>query len=407
MLMSDLVAEIHMAITSNKVRTGLTVLGIVIGIASVIVMIAIGNGSQKAIQESIQSIGSNLLTIQPGKQRSFGGGPQQGMGSAESLTRDDATAIAQGVGGITAVAPTASGNQQIIAEGNNAQSSVTGVTAAYAQVNNITIDVGSFISDVQESKRSKVVVIGPDIRDDLYGENVDVVGQKMRIGGLSFTIVGVTKSKGGTGFGSSDEVVYMPLSTYQQYFSGSEYLSSISVSVTEQDQMTQAEEDIEALLLKRHKISSVDDADFNIRNQADIIEMTSSITGTLTMLLGAVAGISLVVGGIGIMNMMLTTVTERTREIGLRKAIGANQKDIRQQFLFESATLTFMGGVIGITLGIFIAFVLDHFAITTTQVSGFSVILSFSVSAAIGIIFGYYPARRAARLNPIQALRYE
>lgn len=407
MLVSDLVAEIHMAITSNKVRTGLTVLGIVIGIASVIVMIAIGNGSQKAIQESIQSIGSNLLTIQPGKQRSFGGGPQQGMGSAESLTRDDATAIAQEISGIAAVAPTASGNQQIIAEGNNAQSSITGVTAAYAQVNNITVESGSFISDIQEDKRAKVVVIGPDIRDDLYGENADAVGQKMRIGGLSFTIIGVTKSKGGTGFGSSDEVVYMPLSTYQQYFSGSEYLSSISVSVAEQDQMTQAEENIEALLLKRHKISNADDADFHIRNQADIIEMTSSITGTLTMLLGAVAGISLVVGGIGIMNMMLTTVTERTKEIGLRKAIGANQKDIRQQFLFESATLTFLGGVIGILLGIFIAFVLDHFSITTTQVSGFSVILSFSVSAAIGIIFGYYPARRAARLNPIQALRYE
>ncbi len=407
MLISDLVAEIHMAITSNKVRTGLTVLGIVIGIASVIVMIAIGNGSQKAIQESIQSIGSNLLTIQPGKQRSFGGGPQQSMGSAESLTRDDVIAIVQEVGGIAAVAPTTSGNQQIIAQGNNAQSSVTGVTFAYAQVNNITVDAGSFISDAQEDKRSKVVVIGPDIRDELYGESVDVVGQKMRIGGLSFTIVGVTKSKGGTGFGSSDEVVYMPLSTYQQYFSGSEYLSSISVSVEEQDQMTQAEKDIEALLLKRHKISNADDADFNIRNQADIIEMTSSITGTLTMLLGAVAGISLVVGGIGIMNMMLTTVTERTREIGLRKAIGANQKDIRQQFLFESATLTFIGGVIGIALGIFVAFVLDHFGITTTQVSSFSVILSFSVSAAIGIIFGYYPARRAARLNPIQALRYE
>ncbi|MFA5986580.1 MAG: ABC transporter permease [Parcubacteria group bacterium] len=407
MLLSDLVTEVHMAITSNKVRTGLTVLGIVIGIASVIVMIAIGNGSQKAIQESIQSIGSNLLTIQPGRQRSFGDGPQQGSGSAESLTRDDADAIAEEIDGIAAVAPTASGNQQIIAEGNNAQSSVTGVTAQYAQVNNITVASGTFIGDVQESKRSKIVVIGPDIRDDLYGEGAVAVGKKMRIGGLSFTVIGVTKSKGGGGFGNSDEVVYMPLSTYQQYFSGSEYLSSISVSVADQDRMTQVEEDIQALLLKRHKINNVDDADFNIRNQEDILEMTSSITGTLTLLLGAVAGISLVVGGIGIMNMMLTTVTERTREIGLRKSIGANQKDIRQQFLFESMTLTFIGGVIGIALGITVAFALDYFDVTTTQISSFSIILSFSVSAAIGIIFGYYPARRAASLNPIHALRYE
>jgi putative ABC transport system permease protein len=407
MLLSDLVTEVHMAITSNKVRTGLTVLGIVIGIASVIVMIAIGNGSQKAIQESIQSIGSNLLTIQPGRQHSFGGGPQQSAGSAESLTRDDADAITEEIDGIAAVAPTVSGNQQIIAEGNNARSSVTGVTAKYAQVNNITVASGTFISDVHESKRSKIVVIGPDIRDDLYGEGVDAVGKKMRIGGLSFTVIGVTKSKGGGGFGNNDDVVYMPLSTYQQYFSGSDYLSSISVSVADQDHMTQAEEDIQALLLKRHKISNMDDADFNIRNQEDILEMTSSITGTLTMLLGAVAGISLVVGGIGIMNMMLTTVTERTREIGLRKSIGANQKDIRQQFLFEAMTLTFIGGVIGIVLGIVVAFAFDYFDITTTQISSFSIILSFSVSAAIGIIFGYYPARRAASLNPIHALRYE
>ena len=396
-----------MAITSNKVRTGLTVLGIVIGIASVIVMIAIGNGSQKAIQESIQSIGSNLLTIQTGRQRSFGDGPQQGAGSAESLTRADADAVAREIDGIAAVAPTVSGNQQVIAEGNNAQTSVTGVTAAYASVNNSTVSVGAFISESHEKKRSKIVVIGPDTRDELYGENADVVGKKIRIGGLSFTIVGVTKSKGGGGFGNSDEIVYMPLSTYQQYFSGSEYVSSISVSVADQDKMDQAETDIEALLLKRHKISNADDADFNIRNQADIIEMTSSITGTLTMLLGAVAGISLVVGGIGIMNMMLTTVTERTREIGLRKSIGASQGDIRQQFLFESITLTFMGGVIGILLGISVAYGFDHFGVTTTEVSSFSIILSFSVSAIIGIVFGYYPARRAARLNPIEALRYQ
>lgn len=406
MFVSDLFTEIHMAITSNKVRTGLTILGIVIGIASVIVMIAIGNGSQKAIQESIQSVGSNLLTIRPGQQQSFGGGARS-SGSADSLTIQDAEAIEQEVNRVAAVAPNASGNEQIIAGNNNTNTSVTGVTNAYAQVNNITVASGTFISDTHDAKRSRVVVIGPDIRDELYDADADVVGQKMRIGGLNFTIIGITEAKGGSGFGSSDEAVYMPLSTYQQYFAGNAYLSSIGVSVTEQDQMTRAEDDITTLLLKKHKIASVDDADFSIRNQADLIEMTSSVTGTMTMLLGAVAGISLVVGGIGIMNMMLTTVTERTREIGLRKAIGANQKDIRQQFLLESITLTFMGGVIGIVLGIAVSYSLNRFGVTSTAISQFSIVLSFSVSAAIGIVFGYYPAYRAARLNPIQALRYE
>lgn len=406
MFVSDLFTEIHMAITSNKVRTGLTILGIVIGIASVIVMIAIGNGSQKAIQESIQSVGSNLLTIRPGEQRSFGGGARS-SGSADSLTIEDAEAIMQEIDSVAAVAPNSSGNEQIIAGNNNANTSVTGVTSTYTQVNNITVASGAFISDTHDAKRSKVVVVGPDTRDDLYGEDADVVGEKMRIGGLNFTIIGITEAKGGTGFGSSDEAVYMPLSTYQQYFSGSSYLSSIGVSVAEQDQMTQAEDDITELLLTRHKIASIDDADFSIRNQADLIEMTSSVTGTMTILLGAVAGISLVVGGIGIMNMMLTTVTERTREIGLRKAIGANQKDIKQQFLFESIALTFMGGIIGIILGVVVSYGLNYFGVTSTAISQFSIILSFSVSAAIGIVFGYYPARRAAGLNPIQALRYE
>ncbi len=406
MLVSDLFTEIYISITANKVRTGLTILGIVIGIASVIVMIAIGTGSQKAIEASIQSVGSNLLTIQPGQQRSFGGGARS-SGTTQSLTLDDATAITEKIDRVAAVAPTVSGNEQIIANGNNANASISGVTEAYAQVNNITVASGAFISDVHEKKRAKVVVIGPDMRDEIFGADVNVVGQKIRIGGLNFTIIGVPDAKGGSGFGSSDDAVYMPLSTYQQYFAGDAYLSSISVNIAEQDQMTIAEDEITALLLTQHKIANADDADFNIRNQADIIAMTSSVTGTMTILLGAVAGISLVVGGIGIMNMMLTTVTERTREIGLRKAIGAGQKDIKQQFLLESIVLTFLGGMIGIFLGVTISYGLDHFGITSTQVSHFSIILSFSVSAVIGIVFGYYPAQRAAKLNPIHALRYE
>ena len=409
MLISDLFTETHLAITSNKVRTGLTILGIVIGIASVIVMVAIGNGSQQSIEESIQSIGSNLLTIRPGAQNSFGGGFRS-SGSADSLTLKDAEAIASSVKNIAAVAPYSSGNEQIIANGENMNSQIYGVTYAYPEVNNIELSAGSFITETHNSKRSKVVVIGPDIRDEIFGEDVedtDLIGETIRIGGLKFSIIGITESKGGSGFGSSDEVVYMPLSTYQQYYAGNDYLSTISVSVSEQEVMDQAEADIEALLLKRHGISNSDDADFNIRNQEDIIETMSSVTGTMTALLAAVAGISLVVGGIGIMNMMLTTVTERTREIGLRKSIGASQADIQTQFLLESATLCLLGGIIGVVLGFAVSYIFNYFDITTTVVSMSSVILAFGVSAVIGIVFGYYPARRASKLSPIEALRYE
>lgn len=408
MLISDLTSEIYIAITSNKARTSLTILGIVIGIASVIVMVAIGNGSQKAIQSSIQSIGSNLLTIEPGRQRSFGG-EARSSSSSQSLTMEDAEAIQKEIDSVNYVAPTMSGREQVIANGNNAQLSINGVTNSYMNVNNVSVETGTFVTDEQNDKLSKVVVLGPDVVTELFGENSkDVVGEKVRIGGLSFTIIGVTKSKGSSGPGrNSDEIIYMPLDTYSQYFAGNKYLDSIGVSIKDQDQMTQAETDINALLLKQHKIKDSSEADFNIRNQADIIEMTSSISETLTILLGAVAGISLVVGGIGIMNMMLTSVTERTREIGLRKSIGASQKDIRQQFLFESMALTFFGGIIGIALGFIVSFFLNYFSITTTEVSNFSIILSFSVSAVIGIVFGYYPARKASRLDPIEALRYE
>ncbi len=406
MLASDLFAEIHMAITSNKVRTGLTILGIVIGIASVIIMIAIGTGSQVAIKESIQSIGSNLLTVQPGQQQSFGGGAR-GNSSVKTLTMEDVEAIENNVENITAIAPVSSGNERIIANGNNTQSTVNGITEEYFTVNNVIIEDGSSLSESHQKSRSRVAVIGPDLKEDLFGLDSNVIGEKIRIGSSDFTIIGITESKGGTGFSSSDDTVFIPLSTYQQYFLGDDYLSSINVSISEQEFMTAAEEDITETLLASHGIADVADADFNIRNQADIIEMTSSITGTMTILLGAVAGISLVVGGIGIMNMMLTTVTERTREIGLRKSIGANQKDISQQFLLESIVLTFIGGIVGIILGVTISIVLNNTGIVATQISTSSISLSFGVSAIIGIVFGYYPARRASKLNPIDALRYE
>jgi len=410
MLLSDTLFETYTSIISNKARTGLTILGIVIGIASVIAMVAIGNGSQKSIEESIQSIGSNLLMVRPGSQGGPGNMVMSSMGSADSLTMEDASKIEENISYVEAIAPVASGNKQVIASGNNTNTSITGVTNEYSGVKNVEVEIGNFITKDNQTRLSKVAVIGPDVKADLFGEDVpssELIGKKIRIGGIDFTIIGVTVAKGGSGMMSSDDIIYIPLSAYQQYFKGDKYLSMINIQIENQEDMTLAESAIETLLLKAHGIASADDADFSIMNQSDIVETASSVTETFTILLGAVAGISLVVGGIGIMNMMLTTVTERTREIGLRKAIGAKRAEISKQFLLESVALTFIGGVIGIILGIVTAWAVETFFSTTTVVSEGSILLAFGVSTLIGIVFGYYPARRASRLNPIEALRYE
>ncbi len=319
-------------------RSLLALPGIVIGIGSVIAMLAIGKGAQKSIEESIQSIGSNLLIVRPGRSQGPGMQVSSGRGSAQTLKISDAEAIAK-LDLVGSVAPESSGNYQIVAGGNNTNSSVVGVTSSYAEVKNLKIASGSFISKEQDVKLSKVAVLGPNAATDLFGEVEDFVGRKIRINGISFSVIGTTAAKGGGGFGSSDDVIYVPLSSFGQFLSGSDYLSMINVQVTDQESMGAAEEELQKLLLVAHGIADAENADFSVMNQADIIETASSVTGTMTLLLGAVAGISLVVGGIGIMNMMLTTVTERTREIGLRKAIGAKKAEISKQFLAEQSHL--------------------------------------------------------------------
>jgi putative ABC transport system permease protein len=408
MLTSDLTQEIYTSVTVNKSRSGLTMLGIVIGIASVIVMVAIGRGAQSSIEESIQSIGSNLLMVRPGAERDPGSPVMGARGSAETLTLDDAEKLPSMVSAIESVAPQVSSNgKQVIADGQNTNTSITGVTEVYATVRNVSVSSGNFISAAQNKNLSKVAVIGPDVEEALFGENATgTVGKKIRIAGTEFTIIGVTVAKGGTGMGSSDDVIYIPLSTAQQFFTGSKYVSMINIQVKSGADMDAASAAVTTALLSLHDIANADDADFSIMNQADIVSTASSVTSTFTALLAAVAGISLVVGGIGIMNMMLTTVTERTREIGLRKAIGAEGQDIRKQFLFEAVTLTFVGGATGVALGWIISYIANAYGVTAS-VSLNSVLLAFSVSAAIGIVFGYYPAYRAAKLSPIEALRYE
>lgn len=407
MKIQDLFQETYFALSANKARSGLTILGIVIGIGSVIAMVSIGQGARGSIQSSIQSIGSNLILVMPGAQRGAGVQVSAGRGSAQTLTQEDADAIQKEVTLAKAVAPEISRRYQITAKGKNTNTQVVGTVASYIGVRNIQIDSGSFISDQNIKSLSKVAVIGPTTRDDLFGVGANPIGQSVRINRVDFKVIGITKTKGGTGFGSQDDIIFIPLSAAQRFLAGDNYVTTISVEAGDQNSMATIQQQITNLLLQRHNISNPQMADFQIMNQADIVASASSITNTLTMLLASIAGISLIVGGIGIMNMMLTTVTERTREIGLRKSIGAKKKDISKQFLAESVMLTFLGGVIGVVLGWIVSIAVSKFAGIATSVSLQSVFLAFGVSAAIGIIFGYYPARRASRLNPIDALRYE
>ncbi len=401
----DLLKETMWSLMGNKVRSGLTILGIVIGIASVITMVSIGQGAQKTISQSIESIGSNLIIVRPGEQRS--GGISSGGGSGQSLTLEDATAIKEQLQEIKAVAPEISRRYQITAKGTNTNTSVVGTNADYLIARNIKVGSGSFFSDQQIKSSAKVAVIGPTTRDDLFGIDADPVGQYIRLKNMEFMVIGMTEAKGGSGMSNSDDAVYVPITSAQHYLAGGDSVSMISVAVTEQNYMASVQESINSLLLQRHNISDATQADFSLMNQNDIIATATSITTTLTMLLASIAGISLLVGGIGIMNMMLTTVTERTREIGLRKAVGVRKIYINLQFLAEAVVLTFFGGAVGIFLGWLASLAVAKFASMTTEVSLTSILLAFGVSAAVGIIFGFYPARRAANLSPIEALRYE
>jgi len=407
MNIADIFRETFSALLSNKARSGLTILGIVIGIGSVIAMISVGQGSTASIQSSIQSLGSNLLMVSPSFQRGVGMQISAGRGSARTLKQEDVDAIQKEIMLIKAIAPELSSRYQIIAKGTNTNTSVLGTTPNYPEVRNVQIESGSFVSEQNVRSLSKVAVLGPTTRDDLFGEGVNPIGQTIHINKVDFKVIGVTKEKGGSGMSNQDDMIFVPLSTAQRFLAGSSYLSTIYIEIVDQESMTTAQEQITSLLLSRHNISNPELADFSVINQADIVASVSSISSTLTILLAAIAGISLIVGGIGIMNMMLTTVTERTREIGLRKAIGAKKKDISLQFLIESIMLTFIGGIVGIFLGWILSYAVAYFGSMTTEVTSWSIFLAVGVSACIGIIFGFYPARRAAGLNPIEALRYE
>ncbi|MDO8240482.1 MAG: ABC transporter permease [Candidatus Moranbacteria bacterium] len=404
-MIKDLFKETIWSLAGNKIRSGLTILGIVIGIASVITMVSIGQGAQSSIESNIQSIGSNLIVISPGAQR--GATVNTGRGSAQTLTVEDAETIKAQVADIKGVSPEVSKRYQITAKGTNTNTQVVGTVPDYLEVRSLKVDFGSFLTDQQNKTSAKVAVLGPTTRDDLFGINADPIGQTIRIKNVDFEIIGVTLSKGGSGFMNPDDQVYVPLTSAQHFLSGDTFVSTISVAATDQNSMVVVQQQVTDLLMQRHKITDSTQADFNIMNQTDIVATASSITGTFTILLSSIAGISLLVGGIGIMNMMLTTVTERTREIGLRKAVGVRKIYINLQFLAEAVVLTFLGGGVGIFLGWLASLLVAKFVNLPAQVSMSSILLAFGVSAGVGIIFGFYPARRAANLSPIEALRYE
>lgn len=403
----ETVAEAVRTLGTNKLRTGLAILGIIIGIGSVIALVSLGTGSQKAIEAQIQSLGSNLLTVTPGFQTS--GNIRGAAGGGTTLTPADAQAIAASpkITTVAKVSPEVERRSQVTTAKKNTNTQVYGVTPVYSEVHKIEISSGSFISTRDVDSMTKVAVLGPQVVADLFGEGANPVGQSIRIESQSFRVIGVTVNKGGAGFSNRDDVIYVPLTTAQKILYRMSYLSSIAVEAKNEKVMVAAQDEIGYLLLERHKLTKPENADFRIMSQADILSTASSVTSTFTTLLSGIAAISLVVGGIGIMNIMLVTVTERTREIGLRKALGAKKGNVIAQFLIEAVILTFAGGIIGMAVGVLASLLISKAISLPFAISPGSILLAIGVSGAIGIIFGWYPAKKASNLQPIEALRYE
>ena len=392
------------SLIANKMRSILTMLGIIIGVAAVIALVSIGNGVKQDIQNSISSLGSNLLMIMPGAPRTPGVRPS--AGSMKSLKVSDYEAIAK-LDGVKAASPMTNGSYVVIYQNKNWTTSVSGVSYNYLDVNNWSMKSGRFLSEKNVQNRERVAVVGKTVVKNLFGDE-DPVGAEIRVKNIPFRIIGVLNSKGSGAMGNDqDDMVVIPYTTAMERVEGVDYLRMIYVVGKDENGIDRLQSDIENLLRVRHGIKDTNLDDFNIQNMNSIMETMEETTGTLTLFLGAVAAISLVVGGIGIMNIMLVSVTERTREIGVRKALGATYSVIVTQFLIEAVVISLMGGIIGIILGIGSSKLIGMASGMSTVISIPTIVMSFAFSMAIGLIFGIYPARKAAKLNPIDALHYE
>ncbi len=394
-------------VITHKLRSFLTILGIVIGVGAVIILMSVGRGAEADIISRIETLGSDLVTIRPG---SFTFGGIRG-GVSQTLTMEDAEAISEQVSHISATAPSYSSSLQLVVGGENTNSLVSGVTPEYMTVNNLELASGTFFSVQDYQRGAKVAVLGSNVAETLFGD-ASPIGQQMRMGRIIVRVVGVLESKGAL-MGSPDDAIYIPLTAMQQTVAqprtaqGGRIVSSIALTVSDEDQSEYVVEEITSLLRTRHQLGALDDDDFNILSIEELASTISEAIGTMTLLLGAIAAISLLVGGIGVMNIMLVSVLERTREIGIRKALGARERDIWGQFLIEAAFLSFAGGIIGIIFGWGVSYLISSMGIISTVVTADIVILAVSVSVGIGLFFGFYPAWNASRLNPIDALRSE
>ncbi|HIT55192.1 TPA: ABC transporter permease [Candidatus Galligastranaerophilus intestinigallinarum] len=396
-----------LSLKTNKMRSCLTSLGIIIGVAAVIVMLAIGTGASTKVTKDMESMGSNLLTVRSASANQ--GGVRQGAGSRPTLTLKDAIAINRLARGVEAVAPVSNQNQQVIYGNQNWSTTVYGTTGRYLGIKAYEILIGRNFTPEDIKNSTKVAIIGSTVSSELFGD-VNPVGKTLRIGGVPFRVIAVLKTKGSTGPFDNDDLIFIPITTAQKkvfgvYFPGT--VNMIVVKSQTPELMEYTEEDINEILTKRHNIGINQEKDFEIRNSAEFQERLKSTVKTFSILLGSIASVSLLVGGIGIMNIMLVSVTERTREIGIRMAIGARSSDIRKQFLIEALLLAIIGGLIGVVAGVLTSFLVTKFSDLTAEITPFSIILSLSFSAIVGVVFGFYPAYKASLLNPIDALRYE
>ena len=402
------------AIVGTPMRSVLTALGVIIGVAAVVALTAIGQGSTAGVTRNLESLGTNLLTVQSARGRP--GGTLVRGGPSQTVTVEDAEALAEAFGTrVAGVAPTAQSNLQAKYGSSNTQVSVTGTWPSFETVRNSPVETGSYFTQADVDGRKRTAVIGRQVLMDLFGEDAapdDALGQRVRLGSVSFTVVGVLPDKGNSGFGNANSQVLVPLSTFTQRFArtnsagGKPTVNNVYIQATSAKDLTALQADVTVLLSERHDQTDPENLDFQVQNQADSLASLSAVTNTLTILVGAIAGISLLVGGIGIMNIMLVSVTERTREIGVRKALGAKPRDILTQFLVEASLLSVGGGMIGMLLGVAAAYAGNFFSIAPVF-SPIPMIVAFLFSALVGVFFGYYPAARAARLDPVDSLRYE